>query len=253
MNATPPRQPAASLEALDNADPAKDGLPRRFGKYTLLRKLAMGGMAELFLALQKSVAGFEKLLVIKRILPAMNRDRAFIDMLLHEARIAATLTHANIVQIFDVGQVDGTYYIAMEHVHGEDLRGIVRQMRKKGVIEFPLEHAIEIMLGVTSGLSYAHEKRDLDGSPLNIVHRDISPQNVVVTFSGDVKIVDFGIAKSDTKMTIETQSGKLKGKVPYMSPEQARGEAIDARSDVFAVGVMLFELTTGRRLFKGQS
>jgi len=253
MNATPPRQPAASLEALDNADPAKDGLPRRFGKYTLLRKLAMGGMAELFLALQKSVAGFEKLLVIKRILPAMNRDRAFIDMLLHEARIAATLTHANIVQIFDVGQVDGTYYIAMEHVHGEDLRGIVRQMRKKGVIEFPLEHAIEIMLGVTSGLSYAHEKRDLDGSPLNIVHRDISPQNVVVTFSGDVKIVDFGIAKSDTKMTVETQSGKLKGKVPYMSPEQARGEQIDARSDVFAVGVMLFELTTGRRLFKGQS
>jgi serine/threonine-protein kinase len=210
-------------------------------------------MAELFLALQKSVAGFEKLLVIKRILPAMNQDRAFIDMLLHEARIAATLTHANIVQIFDVGHVDGTYYIAMEHVHGEDLRGIVRQMRKKGVIEFPLEHAIEIMLGVTSGLAYAHEKRDLDGSPLNIVHRDISPQNVIVTFSGDVKVVDFGIAKSDTKMTMETQSGKLKGKVPYMSPEQARGEAIDARTDVFAVGVMLFELTTGRRLFKGAS
>jgi serine/threonine-protein kinase len=253
VNAAPPRDVGPPSQATDSVDPAKDGLPRRFGKYTLLRKLATGGMAELFLALQKSVAGFEKLLVIKRILPAMNQDRAFIEMLLHEARIAATLTHANIVQIFDVGQVDGTYYIAMEHVHGEDLRGIVRQMRKKGVIEFPLEHAIEIMLGVTSGLSYAHERRDLDGSPLNIVHRDISPQNVVVTFSGDVKIVDFGIAKSDTKMTMETQSGKLKGKVPYMSPEQARGEAIDARSDVFAVGVMLFELTTGRRLFKGQS
>jgi serine/threonine-protein kinase len=235
------------------ADPGSEGLPRRFGKYSLLRKLATGGMAELFLALQKSVAGFEKLLVIKRILPAMNQDRAFIDMLLHEARIAATLTHANIVQIFDVGHVDGTYYIAMEHVHGEDLRGIVRQMRKKGVIEFPLEHAIEIMLGVTSGLAYAHEKRDLDGSPLNIVHRDISPQNVIVTFSGDVKVVDFGIAKSDTKMTMETQSGKLKGKVPYMSPEQAKGQQLDARSDIFAVGVMLFELTTGRRLFKGQS
>ncbi len=253
MNATPNDASDGSSRLPDGEDPARDGLPRRFGKYTLLRKLATGGMAELFLALQKSVAGFEKLLVIKRILPAMNQDRAFIDMLLHEARIAATLTHANIVQIFDVGQVDGTYFIAMEHVHGEDLRGIVRQMRKKGVIEFPLEHAIEIMLGVTAGLSYAHEKRDLDGSPLHIVHRDISPQNVVVTFSGDVKIVDFGIAKSDTKMTAETQSGKLKGKVPYMSPEQARGEAIDARSDVFAVGVMLFELTTGRRLFKGQS
>jgi serine/threonine-protein kinase len=236
-----------------DGDPARDGLPRRFGKYTLLRKLASGGMAELFLALQKSVAGFEKLVVIKRILPAMNHDSAFIEMLLHEAKIAATLTHANIVQTFDVGQVDGTYYIAMEHVHGEDLRGIVRQMHKKGIIEFPLEHAIEIMLGVTSGLAYAHEKRDLDGSQLNIVHRDISPQNIVVTFSGDVKIVDFGIAKSDTKVAMETQSGKLKGKVPYMSPEQARGEVIDARSDIFAVGVILFELTTGRRLFKGQS
>jgi serine/threonine-protein kinase len=254
MNVSPPHgPPPLPGDANDPNDPARDGLPTRFGKYTLLRKLAVGGMAELFLALQKSVAGFEKLLVIKRILPAMNQDRGFIEMLLHEARIAATLTHANIVQIFDVGQVDGTYYIAMEHVHGEDLRGIVRQMRKKGVIEFPLEHAIEIMLGVTAGLSYAHEKRDLDGSPLNIVHRDISPQNVVVTFSGDVKIVDFGIAKSDTKMAMETQSGKLKGKVPYMSPEQARGEPLDARSDVFAVGVMLFELTTGRRLFKGQS
>jgi len=255
MNASAPPESRVGRPAPESADPEGEGLPRRFGKYTLLRKLATGGMAELFLALQKSVAGFEKLLVIKRILPAMNQDRAFIDMLLHEARVAATLTHANIVQIFDVGQVDGTYYIAMEHVHGEDLRGIVRQMRKKGVVEFPLEHAIGIMVGVTAGLSYAHERRDLDGSPLNIVHRDISPQNVVVTFSGDVKVVDFGIAKSDTKMGagMETQSGKLKGKVPYMSPEQARGEAIDARTDVFAVGVMLFELTTGRRLFKGAS
>lgn len=249
MNASFPH----GLPPPGDGDPARDGLPRRFGKYTLLRKLATGGMAELFLALQKSVAGFEKLVVIKRILPAMNHDSAFIEMLLHEAKIAATLTHANIVQTFDVGQAEGTYYIAMEHVHGEDLRGIVRQMNKKGVVEFPLEHAIEIMLGVTSGLAYAHEKRDLDGSPLNIVHRDISPQNIVVTFSGDVKIVDFGIAKSDTKMGMETQSGKLKGKVPYMSPEQARGEVIDARSDIFAVGVILFELTTGRRLFKGQS
>ena len=236
-------------------DPSIDGLPKRFGKYTLLRKLATGGMAELFLAIQRSVAGFEKLIVIKRILPSMNQDQAFIDMLLHEARIAATLSHANIVQIFDVGQVDGTYYIAMEHVHGEDLRSIVRQMRNKGVTEFPLEHALGIMIGVCGGLAYAHEKKDLDGSSLNIVHRDISPQNVVVTFAGDMKIVDFGIAKSDTKlsMAVETRSGRLKGKVPYMSPEQARGEALDARSDIFAVGVMLFELTTGKRLFKGAS
>lgn len=230
-----------------------EGLPRRFGKYTLIRKLAVGGMAELFLAIQRSVAGFEKLIVIKRILPSMNQDRAFIDMFLHEARIAATLSHPSIVHIFDVGQVDGTYFIAMEHVHGEDLRSIVRQMRKKGVNEFPLEHAISIILGMCAGLAYAHEKRDLDGSALNIVHRDISPQNVVVTFTGDVKIVDFGIAKSDVKLHADTRSGRLKGKVPYMSPEQARGEVVDWRSDVFAVGVMLFELTTGKRLFKGAS
>jgi serine/threonine-protein kinase len=215
--------------------------------------LAKGGMAELFLAIQKSVAGFEKLIVIKRILPSMNQDKAFIEMLLFEARIAATLSHPNIVQIFDVGSAEGLYFIAMEHVHGEDIRSIVRGMKVKGVPEFPLEHALAIAIGMCAGLVYAHEKRDLDGSELHIVHRDISPQNVVVTFSGDVKIVDFGIAKSDSKTQNETKSGKLKGKVPYMSPEQARGESIDARSDIFATGVMLFELTTGKRLFKGSS
>jgi len=247
-----PAAGAADEKSADGTD--KDGLPKRFGKYTLMRKLAQGGMAELFLALQKSMAGFEKLIVIKRILPSMNQDQAFIDMLLHEARVAATLSHPNIVQIFDVGQCDGLYYIAMEHVHGEDIRSIVRQMKKKGVSEFPLEHALQIILGMCAGLAYAHGRTDLDGTNLNIVHRDISPQNVVCTFSGDVKIVDFGIAKSDNKgQSSETRSGKLKGKVPYMSPEQARGEDIDSRSDIFATGVMLFELTTGKRLFKGQS
>ncbi len=248
-----PPPPDAGASGPVGTDPLAEGLPKRFGKYTLLRKLATGGMAELFLALQKSVAGFEKLIVIKRILPQMNSDGAFIEMLLAEARIAATLSHPNIVQIFDVGQVDGTYYIAMEHVHGEDIRSIVRAMKVHNMAEFPREHALGIILGVCAGLAYAHERKDLDGSPLNIVHRDVSPQNVVVTFSGDVKVVDFGIAKSDGKMNSETRSGKLKGKVPYMSPEQARGEKLDARSDVFAAGVMLFELTTGRRLFKGQS
>ncbi|EYF01287.1 serine/threonine protein kinase [Chondromyces apiculatus] len=231
----------------------EEPLPRQFGKYTLLRRLAAGGMAELYLALHRSVASFEKLVVIKRILPSMNQDRAFIEMLLHEARIAATLSHPNIVQIFDVGQHDGCYFIAMEHIHGEDVRSIVRAMRRKSVAEFPLEHALTICLGMCAGLAYAHEKRDLEGGVLDIVHRDISPQNVVVTFTGDVKIVDFGVAKS-VQAGDEAEDGKLlKGKAPYMSPEQARGDAIDWRSDIFAVGVVLFELTTGRRLFKGSS
>ncbi len=249
----PPEQSNPELGGIAGRDGAQDGLPLRFGKYTLIRKLATGGMAELFLAIQRSVAGFEKLIVIKRILPSMTKDRSFIDMLLHEARVAATLSHPNIVQIFDVGHVDGAYFIAMEHVHGEDIRSIVRQMKKKGVAELPLEHTVSIVQGMCAGLAYAHEKRDLDGTALRIVHRDVSPQNVVVTFTGDVKVVDFGIAKSDAKLMEDTKSGKLKGKVPYMSPEQARGESVDWRSDIFAAGVMLFELTTGKRLFKGAS
>jgi serine/threonine protein kinase len=234
-------------------DPSLAGLPRRLGKYTLVRRLATGGMAELFLAIQRSVGGFEKLIVIKRILPSMNQDGAFIEMLLHEARIAATLSHPNIAQVFDVGMDEGAYFIAMEHVHGEDLRAIVRQMKARGAVEFPMEHALSIVLGLCAGLAYAHEKRDLAGTALNIVHRDVSPQNVIVTFGGDVKVVDFGIAKSDVRLGDGTESGRLKGKVPYMSPEQARGEPLDARSDVFAAGVILFELTTGRRLFKASS
>ena len=239
-------EPSAGLPKIEE-------LPKQFGKYTLLRKLAAGGMAEIFLALHRSMAGFEKLVVIKRILPSMNQDQSFIEMLLHEARVAATLSHPNIVQIFDVGQVDGTYFIAMEHIHGEDIRSIVRGMRRKGVMEFPMEHAIGIALGVCAGLAYAHDKRDLEGRPIGIVHRDISPQNIVVTFTGDVKIVDFGIAKSEKAGGEDTKDGALKGKVPYMSPEQAAGKDLDLRSDIFAVGVVLFELTTGKRLFKGQN
>ena len=233
--------------------------PARFGKYTLLRRIAQGGMAEIFLAIQRSVLPgsekpFEKLIVIKRILPELNGDKQFVDMLLHEAQIAAKLGHPNIVQVFDAGEIDGRYFIAMEHVHGEDLRSIVRQMKKKDVLEFSIEHAIAIVLGACAGLSHAHEKRGLDGAPLGIVHRDVSPQNIVVTFDGDVKVVDFGIARSEARRSEEnTQSGKLKGKVPYMSPEQARGEPLDPRSDLFSLGTILFELTTGKRLFKGQS
>ncbi len=226
-------------------------MPQRFGKYTLIRKLALGGMAEIFLALQRSMAGFEKLIVVKRVLPHLAKDQAFIELLLTEARIAATLNHPNVAHIYDVGEVHGQFYIAMEHIHGEDLRSIVRQMKKVNETSFPLEHAIAIVLGCCAGLSYAHEKTNLDGAPMEIVHRDVSPQNILVTFTGDVKLVDFGIAKAGRSTQEDTGSGQLKGKIPYMSPEQAQGLPLDGRSDVFSVGVILFELCTGKRLFRG--
>ncbi len=236
------------------AQEVEEVLPRQFGKYTLLRRLAAGGMAQLYLAIQRAVAGFEKLVVIKQILPALTRDAEFVAMLLSEARTAATLNHPNVVQTFDVGEVDGVYYIAMEHIHGEDIRAIVRAMRGAKVASFPLEHTLSMVLGVCAGLAYAHEKRGIGGELLQIVHRDISPQNILVTHSGDVKVVDFGIAKSTEVIGAENSAaGQLKGKVPYMSPEQARGELVDHRSDIFAVGILLFELTTGRRLFKAKS
>jgi serine/threonine-protein kinase len=227
-------------------------LPRPFGKYTLLHRIAKGGMAELYLGLHRSTAGFEKLVVIKRALPLYNHEEEFIAMLLHEARIAATLSHPNIVQIYDVGQIDGTYFIAMEHVHGEDMRAIQRQLAKRGR-ELPIEHALSVGIGLCSALAYAHAKCDLAGNHLRIVHRDISPHNVLVSYSGDVKLVDFGVAKSRVQLTDQTRSGSIKGKIAYMSPEQALGQSLDARSDIFAIGTTLYELTTGRRLFRGRT
>jgi serine/threonine-protein kinase len=235
------------------ADSLVESFPCQFGKYTLLRELASGGMARVYLAIQRSVAGFEKLVVIKRILPELARDADFVEMLLTEARTAATLDHPNVVQTFDVGEVEGTYYIAMEYINGEDIRSIVRGMKHAGVREFPLEHTLTIVRGVCAGLAYAHEKKDMEGTALQIVHRDISPQNVLVTYSGAVKVVDFGIAKSNEAVGEKTGAGQLKGKAPYMSPEQARSAPLDHRSDIFAVGIVLFELTTGRRLFKASS
>lgn len=230
----------------------EEQLPIKFGKYTLLRRLAVGGMAEIFLALHRSISGFEKLLVIKRILPNLTQDQEFLQMFLDEARIAATLNHPNIAQIYDVGAVGESYFIAMEYVHGEDLRSIVRGMKKKHTTSFPLEHSLQIIGGVCAGLDYAHTRTDLQGQPLEIVHRDISPQNVLVTFSGDIKVVDFGIARAKMAgLEQNTDRGQLKGKVPYMSPEQCRGLELDWRSDIFSAGILLFELTTGRRLFRG--
>ncbi|HEX4459610.1 MAG TPA: serine/threonine-protein kinase, partial [Polyangia bacterium] len=226
--------------------------PVPFGKYELISRLAAGGMAEIFLARTKSIQGFEKYLVIKKILRNRTNDPEFVRMFLDEARVAATLDHPNIVQIYDVGHFENEYFIAMEYLRGHNLIEIVRAGAKLGYSKPPLEHVMSILSGLCAGLHYAHDKRDFQGRSLEIVHRDVTPQNVVVTFDGAVKVVDFGIAKAATR-EVETLAGTLKGKIGYMSPEQCRGLAVDRRSDLFAVGIILYELTTGKRLYHERS
>ncbi|MBC8072194.1 MAG: serine/threonine protein kinase, partial [Deltaproteobacteria bacterium] len=235
--------------AADQARVVADGT--RLGKYQLLRRLATGGMAELYLARAAGMAGFEKLVVLKRILPQHAESDEFIRMFLVEARLAATLHHPNIVQVYDIGEESGTYFFTMEWVQGQDLRRLVRQARKTET-PIPLEHILHVISGVAAGLHHAHEQADHDGTPLGIVHRDVSPSNVLVTYDGAVKIVDFGIAKAAAFQS-NTIAGTLKGKIPYMSPEQCRGEDVDNRSDIFSIGTLLWELTTGSRLFAGDN
>ncbi|HSE39927.1 MAG TPA: protein kinase, partial [Acidobacteriota bacterium] len=218
-----------------------------FGQYLLLSKIATGGMAELFKAKRKGVEGFEKILAIKRILPHMLDNEEFITMFIDEAKLAAQLTHQNICQIFDLGKIENSYYIAMEFVHGKDLRAVLKAARQQQK-SVPVELAILITSKICSALDYAHRKNDMNGKPLNLVHRDVSPQNILISYEGDVKLVDFGIAKAATKVHV-TQHGALKGKLLYMSPEQAWGKLVDRRSDVFSVGGVLYEMLTGRPMF----
>ena len=224
--------------------------PQKFGKYILLRKIAMGGMAEIFRAKTVGAEGFEKDIVIKRILPHYTEDEDFVKMFIDEATIAAKLQHANITQIFDFNVEDGRYYIAMEYVEGKDLKKVMEVGVKKSSPLSPAQCAWLIM-EVAKGLHYAHTKSH-KGKPLNIVHRDISPQNAMVSFNGEVKLMDFGIAKAASRST-KTVAGTVKGKCAYMSPEQARGKPLDGRSDLFALGVVLWEMLTHKRLFLGDS
>jgi serine/threonine protein kinase len=227
------------------------GAPVVAGKYELLRRLGKGGMAEVFLAKQTGLEGFEKLVVVKRILPQLAGNDDFVTMFLDEARTAADLRHPNVVSIFEVGEDSGTYFIAMEYLHGADIRKIQRQSVQLD-IAIPLQHALQIIIDAANGLHYAHTKSSLSGESLRIVHRDVSPQNILVTHDGATKIVDFGIAKAATQNT-ETQTGVVKGKYTYMAPEQAAGEVLDARADQFALGIVAWELVTMRRLFKRES
>ncbi len=223
----------------------------RIGRYELIQRLAVGGMAEIYLARATGIEGFEKLVVLKRILPQYANSREFVTMFLDEARLSATLQHPNIAQVYDIGQFEDSYFFTMEFIRGEDVRTILKAAvaERKRV---PLANALTIIAGAAAGLHAAHEKRTIDGEPLNIVHRDVSPSNVLVSYDGGVKLVDFGVAKAAQRQS-KTQAGTLKGKVSYMSPEQCRGKPLDRRSDIFALGILLFEMTTHRRLFKGES
>ncbi len=227
------------------------GFPQRFGKYVLLRKLAVGGMAEVFLAKAVGAEGFQRTVVIKRILPSFTEDDAFVSMFIDEARIAAALHHANVIQVIDFDKVDDAYYIAMEYVEGRDLRKVLDRGRKTGKRMSPLLAAHVASL-IASGLHYAHTRRGETGEPLHIIHRDVSPHNILISFVGDVKLTDFGIAKAAARST-KTRAGTVKGKCAYMSPEQARGKPLDARSDIFALCSVLWEMLAYRRLFEGDS
>jgi eukaryotic-like serine/threonine-protein kinase len=225
--------------------------PIPFGKYFLLERINVGGMAEVFKAKATGVEGFERLVAVKRILPSIAEDEEFITMFVDEAKIAVQLTHANIAQIFDLGRVEGSFFIALEYVHGKDLRAIFNRTRQRGEL-LPIPMSCYAVMKLCEGLDYAHNKRDASGDFLNLVHRDVSPQNILISYEGEVKIIDFGIAKAAGKAG-RTQAGILKGKFGYMSPEQVLGLDIDRRSDVFGVGICLYELLTGERLFVAES
>jgi serine/threonine protein kinase len=222
-----------------------------FGKYLLLERINVGGMAEVYKAKTVGVGGVERIVAIKRILPSVAEDEEFIKMFVDEAKITSQLSHANLAQSFDLGKIDDAYYIAMEYVPGKDLRAVFERMKRRGE-RMPLPLCAYTVARLCEGLDYTHRKCDPDGRELNIVHRDVSPQNIVLGFEGEVKLIDFGIAKAANKIT-RTQAGILKGKFGYMSPEQVRGLPLDRRSDIFAAGVVLYELCTGERLFTGSS
>lgn len=224
---------------------------RQLGKYQLLQKIAVGGMAELYRAKVTRDHGFEKQVAIKKILPHLSDEGNLVKAFIDEAKLAALLQHENIIQIYDFGSIDGEYFIAMEYLFGKDLRRLINKVKQTGS-PLELEDTLYIVSCICAGLDYSHKLRDLQGRPLNIIHRDINPQNIFLTYEGQVKIIDFGIAKAASHNST-THEGLIKGKVAYMSPEQALGHIIDHRSDIFSTGIILYELLAGRRMFEGET
>jgi serine/threonine protein kinase len=227
------------------------GETTRLGSFEIVRKLARGGMAEIFLARTRGPSGFEKLVVLKKILPKFAGKPRLVQQFLDEAKLAASLDHPNIAQVYDIGMVDGSYFFTMEYLHGQDVRSILHRTWRTGG-RFPIEHAVQIARHVAAALHFAHEKQGGDGTLLGIVHRDVSPSNIIVTYDGATKLLDFGVAKT-TASTVKTRTGALKGKISYMSPEQARGAPIDRRSDIFSLGIVLWEMVTTQRLYRGEN
>jgi serine/threonine-protein kinase len=224
--------------------------PQRLGRYEILGRLAAGGMAEVLLGWMRGPLGFERPVAIKRILPHLVENRAFVDMFIDEARIAAGIRHARVAQVHELVELDGEYFLVMEYIEGESLGGLMRRLWLSGA-SIDRKLAAHIIAEACAGLHAVHEPTDLAGSGRQVIHRDVSPQNLMITYAGEVKILDFGIAKAAD--TARTQGGQVKGKCEYMSPEQCCGEPMDRRSDIFSLGVLLYELTVGRRLFKRAS
>ena len=221
-------------------------------RYRITERVAAGGMAEVFRGVAESMQGFRKNIAIKRILPNLTKNKKFVAMFLDEARLSLSLQHANIVQVFDIGHSEDTYFIVMEYVDGVDLKALTEWRRRIGR-RIPIAHTLYIVMEICKGLSYAHEMLSPEtGRPLGIVHRDISPPNVLISKQGEVKVVDFGLAKATSQIET-TDPGVVKGKMSYLSPEAARGEEVDSRADIFAVGILLYEMLTGKRLFYGET
>jgi serine/threonine-protein kinase len=220
-------------------------------RYRVIEKLESGGMAEVFRAESEGLQGFKKQVAIKRVLPHLSSKKKFISMFLDEARLSAQLSHSNCVQVFDIGVGDSAFFIVMEFVDGANLKAIIEHLRKTGK-DFPVEAAVYICLEICKGLVYAHELTDPNGVALHIVHRDMSPPNVLITKHGEIKIVDFGLAKANSQLE-KSEPGIIKGKFSYLSPEAAMGQEVDLRTDVFAVGIILWELLSGQRLFLGDT
>ncbi|HEY3592571.1 MAG TPA: serine/threonine-protein kinase, partial [Polyangiaceae bacterium] len=221
------------------------------GRYELLLPIASGGMATVWAARMKGSRGFQKIVAVKTMLPSMSDDPQFEQMFLDEASLASRIRHPNVAEILDLGEEGGVLFLVMEWVDGESFSVVAKAASKHGGVPMPV--ALRIAMAVCAGLHAAHELRDEAGHLLGVVHRDVSPQNILVTFDGVVKVVDFGVAKAAGRAASQTASGQVKGKAAYMSPEQAQGAPIDRRTDIFAVGILLYQLTTGKHPFRGEN